>query len=41
MRCSLRRLIRIPRTKVPDETTILNFPRLLGRHGLGKVAVCQ
>ena len=37
MRCSLRRLIRIPRTKVPDETTILNFPHLLGRHGLGKV----
>ena len=37
MRCSVRRLIRIPRTKVPDKTTILNFPHLLGRHGLGKV----
>ncbi|MDE0648134.1 MAG: hypothetical protein OXI08_08920 [Cyanobacteria bacterium MAG IRC4_bin_6] len=33
----MRRLIRIPRTKVPDKTTILNFPHLLGRHGLGKV----
>ena len=34
---SVRRLTGIRLRKVPDETTILNFPHLLGRHGLGKV----
>ena len=34
---SVRRLTGIRLRKVPDETTILNLRRLLGRHGLGKV----
>ena len=34
---SVRRFTGISLTKVPDETTILNFRHLLERHGLGQV----